>query len=209
MSRRAVPYPPPGATVNVPEPLWTDALGELRRYGTLGREDRRRGSEGLVYLGGLVADGELVVTSLLCIGHMPQGDRVVVTAAEAKWLVRTLRERDEKLIGQIHTHRGAAGHSLGDDLHATSFHDGFISIVVPRFGRDTTELGQCAVLEYREGTFSELAPADVAARILVAPQVVRRTAAPPAHSDIEERPWMRFARRAKSIAHRRLWPPAA
>lgn len=177
MTRRAVPYPLPGARVHIPQPLWDGALDELRRYGTLGRQGRRRGSEGLAYFGGVVAGGELTVASLLCLDHAPQGDRVVVTAAEAKWLLRTLRDRDEKLVGQIHTHRGAAGHSLGDDLCAASFHESFLSIVVPGFARNTTDLCQCAVHEYREGVFTELAPADVAARILIEPHIVRRDAA--------------------------------
>ena len=183
MSRRTDPYPVPGCIVRLPDPVWSAALQEVRRYATLGSEGRRRGSEALVYLGGVVAGDELLVTTLYCLDHEPQGDRVVVAASEARWLLGALRARDEKLIGQVHSHRGAAGHSLGDDLHATSFHDGFLSLVAPDFGHGVTTIGQCAVLEFRNGRFAELHAAEVQRRVRVDKQVVRPTsdAATPDH----------------------------
>ena len=148
-----------------------------RIYATSGSASRRRGSEGLVYIGGVVAGDEMVITSLYRLGHEAQGDCVIVTAEEARWLVRTLRGRDEKLVGQIHSHRFAAGHSPGDDQYATSFHAGYLSIVVPNFGRGVTSLDQCAVLEYRNGVFDDLGADEVAARIQIHPQVVSRVRA--------------------------------
>jgi hypothetical protein len=176
VTRRSVAYPAPGYAVRAAAAIWTAALDELRRYATLGSGGWRRGSEGLAYFGGIVAGDEMIVTALYCLDHQPQGDRVIVTGAETRWLLRTLRARDEKLVGQIHSHRGAAGHSLGDDQHATSFHEGFLSIVVPRFGRGITTIDQCAVLEYRAGEFVDLDDDEARRRIRVEPQVVRPVA---------------------------------
>src|SRR5204862_8073148 len=110
-----------------------------------------------------------IVTGLYRRNHAPQGDRVVVAPEEARWLLRTLRARDEKLVGQLHSHRGLAGHSPGDDVWATSFHEGFLSIVVPRFGAGVTAPVDCAVLEYRDGRFVPLGRDEVEQRIRLYP----------------------------------------
>jgi hypothetical protein len=97
---------------------------------------------------------------------------------EARWLLQTLRARDEKLIAQLHSHRWLAGHSPGDDTWATSFHEGFLSIVVPHFGAGVSLPVDCAVLEYRSGQFIGLARAEVARRIQVYPETVERFSIP-------------------------------
>jgi hypothetical protein len=211
MTRRSEPYPAPGYGVRLPTPIWAAALGELRRYATLGGNRRHPGSEALVYLGGVVAGDEMVVTSLYVLDHAPQGGSVVVTDDEAKWLLRALRTRDEKLVGQVHSHRGAAGHSFGDDLHATSFHEGFLSIVVPGFGHDVAAVLECAVLEFRDGAFVDLDDDEVDRRLRVEPQIAFRaaragtTALTDIHAtpDATESRWSRFALRLRSTGRRR------
>ncbi len=146
-----------------------------------------------MYLSGVPTSAEVLVTGLLELGHLPQGDRVAVTQEEARWLVRSLAARDEKLIAQVHSHREVAGHSAGDDMWATSFHDGFISIVVPRFGINVNSVTECAVLEYKGGAFRDLAPDEVARRFLIQPQRALM-------KDVrEESRWSAFARKLKSI----------
>jgi hypothetical protein len=209
MTRRSEPYPAPGYCVRLPTPIWAASLDELRRYASLGGNRRHPGSEALVYLGGVVAGDEMIVTSLYLLDHAPQGGSVAVTDAEAKWLLRALRARDEKLVGQVHSHLGAAGHSLGDDLHATSFHDGFLSIVVPRFGHDISAVSECAVLEFRDGTFVDLDDSEVDSRLRVAPQVVRRGTSVNSYThdhispNATESRWSRFALRLRLIGRRR------
>jgi hypothetical protein len=146
VNRRGRPYPQAGFRLCLPDRIWQGALEVLREYAALGRGPFGRGSEGLVYLGGVVAEQELIVTGLYVLAHEAQGDQVVVGEAEARWLLHALRTRDEKLIAQVHSHRGRAGHSHGDDVHATSFHAGFVSIVVPRFAAQVTTVQECAVL---------------------------------------------------------------
>ena len=141
------------------------------------------------------------MTGLYRLDHEAEGDRVIVTPEQSRWLLRTLRERDEKLIGQLHSHRGIAGHSYGDDLHATSFHEGFISIVVPDFGDGVEDPQQCAVLEYRNGRFEDLDGQELEARLRVAMQVAARAPAPATAS--QRSTWRRFAQRARSIVRRR------
>lgn len=200
MKARAQPYPLPGCPIRIPSPLWDGALATVRDYATRGAERGREGSEALVYFGGVVAGDEMIVTSLYRLSHLPQGDRVVVAREESRWLLRELRARDEKLVGQLHSHRGSAGHSAGDDAWATSFHEGFLSIVAP-FARGVTAPAECAVLEYRAGEFVELDVSEVEQSIRVYEPIVERDGAPAVEE--EEGGWRAFVLRLRSIALRR------
>lgn len=200
MSARSTPYPPPGEQVRIAANVWTAALSELRRYADLPGPTGTPGSEGLVYLGGNPAAGGAVVTSVLLLQHVPQGDRVAPTTEEVRWLVSTLRDRDEKLIAQFHTHRRAAFHSPGDDRMATSFHEGFLSIVAPNFAMGVERLDQCAVHEYRDGFFQVLDPIEIRARFFVFDSVIDRQPAPKTQ---EQSVWQRFAKRLRSIVPNR------
>ena len=203
MRARSTPYPPPGYPVRIGDLIWTGCLETVRAYATRGAERGRRGSEALVYLGGVVAGAEMIVTGLYRLHHEPQGDRVVVTPEEARWLLETLHARDEKLVAQLHSHRGFAGHSHGDDAWATSFHDGFLSIVIPRFGAGVAAPVDCAVLEYRGGEFVELTRNEVARRIRIDPEIPERVPLPVTTAPVKEAPWRAFALRLKSIALKR------
>jgi hypothetical protein len=200
VTARATPYPPPGYAVRIPDPIWSSALETVRAYASRGNEYGHRGSEALVYLAGIVAGKEMVATGLYRLHHAAQGDRVVVTPEESRWLVKTLRARDEKLIGQIHSHRGMSGHSPGDDVGATSFHEGFLSVVVPRFGHGVTLPEHCAVLESRGGEFFELGREQVRRRLRVEPQLVVRA---PMHERGKGSWWLRLGKRLRSIGRKR------
>ncbi len=202
MRARSIPYPPPGYPIRIGDLIWTGGLETVRAYATRGAERGRRGSEALVYLGGVVAGAEVIVTALYRLHHEPQGDRVVVTPEEARWLLATLRGRDEKLVAQLHSHRGFAGHSHGDDAWATSFHEGFLSIVVPRFAAGVSAPVDCAVLEYRGGEFVELTRDEVARRIHIEPVIVERVPLPRV-APATEKSWDGFVQRLKSIAQKR------
>ncbi|MDA8217793.1 MAG: hypothetical protein M0Z94_09285 [Dehalococcoidales bacterium] len=158
--RRRVPYTEAGATIHVPVEVWQRSLEVVRLYGTVG-------SEGLVFWGGIVTADTIQVTGLYIPAHEPQGGRVKVTAEEGRWLLRRLKERDEKLIAQFHSHGGLAGHSYGDDERAASAHEGFISLVAPYFGRGVKAPKHCGVHEYDGRGFLRLSEDEVCRRIVV------------------------------------------
>lgn len=141
-----------------------------------------------------------MVSSLLILNHLPQGGRVRPTAEEMRSLLRALRVRDEKLIAQIHTHEGLAFHSYGDDTRATSYHPGFISIVVPRFGRAVHAIDECAVYEFR-GTFEPLTRREITDRFCICEDVVELAPL----REWEEKPsiWNALSRKLKSIVRRK------
>ena len=193
-SRRSVRYPGSGSRFYIPEPIWEETLNAIRRYGIFD-------SEGLVYWGGIVgATSETLVTSVLILNHLPQGGRVKPTRKEMRNLLRELRRRDEKLVAQIHSHKYSAFHSLGDNQNATSYHQGFVSLVAPNFGRGVTMPWDCAIYEF-EGEFRPLSSREIRERFKVQKLVV--TLAPWQAYSKGTSLWKYLSRKLKSIAHKK------
>jgi hypothetical protein len=192
--RRSVSYPGPGSRFYLPTVIWEGSLQALRRYGGYG-------SEGLVLWGGVIGGaGDTLVTSLLLLNHPPQGAAVRPTPEAMRAVLRSLSSRDEKLVAQVHSHPDAAFHSLGDSQRPASFHHGYISIVVPRFGQNTRSLADCAVYEYREG-FVALVQREVNDRFVVQEQVVH--VLPWRHAAPRRGPWNGLNRILSIIAPKR------
>jgi proteasome lid subunit RPN8/RPN11 len=135
----------------------------------------RRRSEALMFWGGVVSGSSLQITGVFLPRHRAGGAHVKLSNEESRWLIRRLRARDEKLIAQVHSHPGKAFHSEGDDEGATSFHAGFLSVVVPEYGRRATSISDCAVYEHDGNSFIELTPKQIMERFRVQPLVDRRT----------------------------------
>ena len=70
-------------------------------------------------------------------------------------IANQIRERGELLLAQLHTHPGTAFHSSVDDRGSISERRGFLSIVVPHYGRlrffDAHRLLGCSVNEHVGG----------------------------------------------------------
>lgn len=160
LRRRALPYPGAGMRLFLPSEIWQRSLRVVRAYG-------RQRSEALVFWGGVPLAGGVLVTGLYLPRHPAQGARVRIEPDAARWLLRGLRERDEKLVGQVHSHPDEGFHSSGDDRGATSFHPGFWSIVVPRYGRGVGAVTSCAVHEFDGQGFVSLDAAAIAERVVV------------------------------------------
>jgi hypothetical protein len=176
-TNRNLPYGGPGTPLVVPLEIWERSLAMLREYGS-------ERSEGLVFWGGVVNAAGGYITGLYLPRHAADGAHAMLTAEQSRWLLRSLRSRDEKLLAQVHSHPGAAYHSPGDDDGATSFHDGFISIVVPEFARGEPHLGQCAVFEFAGGAFAQLTQGEVPSRIRLASLIEDR--APPSQPEVKQ-----------------------
>lgn len=70
-----------------------------------------------------------------------------------------IHRRGGTLIAQIHTHPSEAFHSKTDDLYPISHRPGFLSVVVPSFGRDVRSIRDCRTYVYRgTGRWREVLP---------------------------------------------------
>ncbi len=61
---------------------------------------------------------------------------------------KLIHERNEVLFAQIHSHPFEAFHSFTDDNYPISHKLGFLSIIVPFFGKNVSCLTDCKVYEY-------------------------------------------------------------
>jgi hypothetical protein len=188
--RRRVAYPGSGGTVYIPRPIWEETLEWMRHYG-------QHASEGLVFWGGVTEGrGSATVTCLVAPNHAAMGGTVKLPPELSRALVRSHRDLDLKLVAQVHSHGGAwVGHSGGDDEHAASFHDGYLSLVVPDFGAGVTRPDECGVHEFRKdlGGFVRLDNAEVQRRLCLEPVLVvlQDGPAPPEPLEMEREPWYR------------------
>ena len=114
------------------------------------------GHEGIAYLLGQT-NGE---TTLIVGSYRPDAETTVgsfkVSALAMARVVRTAADAGLQVVGQIHTHPGAAYHSEGDVEGERIAYDGYVSIVVPDYGRELPSFARAAVYFYREGAFSRL-----------------------------------------------------
>lgn len=171
LPRRRVDHPGAGARVYLPQRTWRDSLELLREYAS---ED----SERMVLWSGVVGRAaELLVRTIVVPDHEPQGWRVDINRSLWRGLLHAMRRQDQMLLAQVHSHPGEAYHSEGDEAWPAEHSDGFLSVVVPRFGVDVTELTDCAIYEYRlegaSGRFHELSEDEVEDRFFFEHEIVR------------------------------------
>lgn len=77
------------------------------------------------------------------------------------------------VVAQLHAHPGrSTTHSDHDNENAVSFHPGFISVVLPHYGREGLDIMGCGVHEYDGSQWRKLPAIENAKRIQVVPTVL-------------------------------------
>jgi hypothetical protein len=90
------------------------------------------------------------------------GLAISIDAAALRELARSLNQRGEVLAVQVHTHPGAAYHSIADDRLAVATTLGALSIVVPNFALGGSDaLGEWAVYRRLPDGWSRVSVDDV------------------------------------------------
>jgi proteasome lid subunit RPN8/RPN11 len=146
------PGPPPPPRVVLTEPC-LEAL-----YACM-EPEIRGGHEGIAYVLGQT-DGTvtIAIAAVRPEAVTTRGSFSVSAPAMAK-VVRTATKAGLQLVGQVHTHPGKAYHSDGDVEGARIVYRGFVSVVLPDYGRRLPALGGAAVYMFRsEDGFVEVAP---------------------------------------------------
>lgn len=114
----------------------------------------QHGREGIAYLLGL-SDG---TTTLAGSAIRPQAHSTrtsfMVGSPSMATVVRAAVRSGLHVVGQVHTHPGSAYHSRGDDRGAPIAYTGYISIVLPDYGRRLPLLDGAATYVFRaDGLF--------------------------------------------------------
>lgn len=139
---------------------------------TLGHINRH-GSEGLecmvFWAGKALGLGKFEVTDCIHPHHHATSLSVDIEPDESSRIQRMLFQHKQILLAQVHSHPSAAFHSSRDDSLSMSHKPGFISIVVPSFGRiRLSDLSECKVYEHiGYGRWRNLTPKEVAGRFVI------------------------------------------
>lgn len=124
----------------------TAVLRETQQYIEAHGED---GKEGYVFWAGAVADNEAYITTCVYPTANARQGGVKVPLEKMTEINLELRDRDQLILAQVHSHPGVARHSPVDEEKAVSFHEGFVSIVIPDFGETPVyDLRDCGVYIY-------------------------------------------------------------
>jgi proteasome lid subunit RPN8/RPN11 len=115
-----------------------------------------RGHEGIAYLFGQTNGATTVVVGAIRPESRTTSGSFNVSSIAMARVVRQATDAGLQVIGQIHTHPGQAYHSDGDEDGARIAYDGYVSIVVPNYGRQLPSLAGAAIYFYRNEAFSEL-----------------------------------------------------
>lgn len=141
---RFKPGPPPAPRLVISETCIA-ALGECLA------PEIRKGHEGIAYVLGQ-SDG---VTTLAMAAMRPDAQTTrgsfAVSAPAMARVVRAVVDHGLQVVGQVHTHPGDAFHSEGDDEGARIAYTGYVSIVLPDYGRRLPSLAGAASFFFRAG----------------------------------------------------------
>lgn len=168
--RRRAKHPGNGIRLHVPDGVWALTLDYVRDFA-------KYESERLLLWSGVIdATGEALVRTVIAPVHEPLGPRVVVDSRTWRGVLEALRRQDQMLLAQVHSHPGDAFHSHGDDERPAEHSDGFLSIVIPNYGRGVQRPADCAVFEYvitgSGGDFYEVPSRDIPRRVLIEHEAV-------------------------------------
>lgn len=104
--------------------------------------------EGIAYLAGRT-DGSttLVLAAIRPDAETTYGSFRVDGRAMAK-VVRSVADLGLQVVGQVHTHPGEAYHSGGDDEGARIAYSGYVSLVLPDYGKHLPAFHEAALFMY-------------------------------------------------------------
>jgi proteasome lid subunit RPN8/RPN11 len=144
----------PAATLPQPQLIITESALHAMKENLA--PEIAKGHEGIAYLFGQT-DGEttIVIGAIRPQALTTRGSFDVPSVAMTK-VVRKANDTGLQVVGQIHTHPGQAYHSDGDIDGARIAYNGFISIVVPDYGRHLPSLVGAAAYFYRSKAFLKL-----------------------------------------------------
>jgi len=125
--------------------------------------------EGICYLYGVIGDEVILLVSVI----KPQAETTYgsffVSAKSMAQVVRVGANNSLQVVGQVHTHPRQAFHSDGDDKGAHTAYDGYVSIVLPDYGKKLPSFKGAAFFVYVKGHGFIDVPAS---KVKIVPEVV-------------------------------------
>lgn len=114
------------------------------------------GHEGIAYLLGQTNGVTTVIVGAIRPESRTTRGSFNVSSVAMAHIVRKATDAGLQVAGQIHSHPEDAFHSGGDEDGARIAYAGYVSIVVPEYGRHLPDLVGAAMYFYRDHIFEEL-----------------------------------------------------
>jgi len=137
---------------------------------------RKHETECFLFWGGyLLGRSEAQIVTLYYPKVITNYGRVYLSNKDITLLNQSLREHDQLLLIELHTHPyGTGGQNTVDASNALSYHNGFITIVVPDFGYPHFyDLRKCYIYEYQnKGLWQELEPDQIEDRFIIEDSII-------------------------------------
>jgi hypothetical protein len=152
-------------TLEIPRSIFNSTIQNLQENGL---QDK----EGIAFWTGTLNDTTAQIKNVIFADSYPEFENQELFArvplmASFK-IGESIHQRNEKLFVQIHSHPFEAFHSFVDNKYPISHKIGFLSIVVPYFGKNVIDLSQCKVYEYLgNGKWKELSQKEVSRRFVI------------------------------------------
>lgn len=152
-------------TLEIPRSIFDSTINNLRENGL-------QGNEGIAFWTGILNDTNVEVKNVIFADSYPEFENqelfACVPLLTSFKIGELVHQRKEKLVVQIHSHPFEAFHSFVDNKYPISHKIGFLSIVVPYFGKNVTDFTQCKIYEYLgNGKWKELFLKDVSKRFII------------------------------------------
>jgi hypothetical protein len=148
--------------VHVPEKILHVTQEHLRTH-------ERVGNEGMVLWTGIKSNRDAFVKT--CIHPVQQCTAVSfdIPLDENQRINTLLKQSNEVIIAQVHSHPGSAFHSSRDDGMPITFTIGLFSLVVPNFcKKDLKDLSELSIWEHiGKGNWQEIKHKEVAERFRI------------------------------------------
>jgi proteasome lid subunit RPN8/RPN11 len=120
-------------------------------------KDTKRRHEGIAYLIGQVTEDRTIAVAAICPKASTTYGSFSVTSKDMGHIIKTASILDLQAVGQVHSHPHEAFHSSGDEDGAHIAYKGYVSIVLPQYGRKLPSLDGAAFFLFNEkGKFVEL-----------------------------------------------------
>lgn len=140
----------------------------IKKTKTVLVEAGKHRNEGLVFWSGTLNGDCANIKTVICPKNIATSVSATLSNEGVAYIHNTIRKNNEFLFAQVHSHPGIAFHSKSDNCEAISYKTGFISIVVPYFGKYMEELSSCAVFEHiGKSIWKELDEIELKARFQV------------------------------------------
>ena len=161
--------PSAGPVTHIPVHILDLTVELLRKSGTADEAH-----EGIVYWAGRRVENESFVMACIAPAARTTYGSFATSSETNARVVISLADAGLELLGQVHSHPGnSVGHSRGDDENALMPYDGFLSIVVPNYGRQgMNRLAICGVHIFEGSRFRRLSQYEVAARFRVVKELI-------------------------------------